>query len=150
MGDGWETRRSRGKNFDWLIIKCAAPAKIGKIQIDTHHFKGNYPDKCSIQAAYIGKKISAGKIINKSKNWKLLLSKSKLNAFFINKVKFGQEGATFGIGFALAGKALPIGAKYGLYKPGAFALGIGAKAVDKGKVQWNGLDTAWDATWCPR
>ena len=90
MGDGWETRRSRGKNFDWLIIKCAAPAKIGKIQIDTHHFKGNYPDKCSIQAAYIGKKISAGKIINKSKNWKLLLSKSKLNAHkkhnFFNKL----------------------------------------------------------------
>ena len=52
-------------------------------------------------------------------------------ARFINKVKFGQEGATFGVGFALAGKALPIGAKYGLYKPGAFALGIGAKAVDK-------------------
>ena len=52
-------------------------------------------------------------------------------ARFINKVKFGQEGATFGIGFAFAGKALPIGAKYGLYKPGAFALGIGAKAVDK-------------------
>ena len=23
MGDGWETRRSRGKNFDWLILKCA-------------------------------------------------------------------------------------------------------------------------------
>jgi len=21
MGDGWETRRSRGKNFDWIIIK---------------------------------------------------------------------------------------------------------------------------------
>ena len=52
-------------------------------------------------------------------------------ARFINKVKFGQEGATFGVGFAFAGKALPIGAKYGLYKPGAFALGIGAKAVDK-------------------
>jgi hypothetical protein len=52
-------------------------------------------------------------------------------ARFINKLKFGAEGATFGVGFALAGKALPIGAKYGLYKPGAFALGIGAKAVDK-------------------
>ena len=51
-------------------------------------------------------------------------------ARFINKVKFGQEGATFGVGFALAGKALPIGAKYGLYKPGAFVLGIGAKAAD--------------------
>ena len=52
-------------------------------------------------------------------------------ARFINKVKFGLEGATFGVGFALAGKALPIGAKYGLYKPGAFVLGIGAKAADK-------------------
>ena len=52
-------------------------------------------------------------------------------ARFINKLKFGAEGATFGVGFALAGKALPIGAKYGLYKPGAFALGLGAKAVDK-------------------
>ena len=51
-------------------------------------------------------------------------------AKFINKLKFGAEGATFGAGFALAGKALPIGAKYGLYKPGAFALGYGAKAVD--------------------
>ena len=51
-------------------------------------------------------------------------------AKFINKLKFGAEGATFGAGFALAGKALPIGAKYGLYKPGAFVLGIGAKAVD--------------------
>ena len=51
-------------------------------------------------------------------------------AKFVNKLKFGAEGATFGVGFALAGKALPIGAKYGLYKPGAFALGFGAKAVD--------------------
>ena len=80
MGDGWETRRSRGKNFDWLILKCAKPGKISKIQIDTHHFKGNYPDKCSLQAAYINKKISSKSIVNKSKKWKLLLNKVKLNA----------------------------------------------------------------------
>ena len=80
MGDGWETRRSRGKNFDWLIIKCAAPGKINKIQIDTHHFKGNYPDKCSLQAAYIDPKISNKSIINNSKKWNFLLSKVKLSA----------------------------------------------------------------------
>ena len=80
MGDGWETRRSRGKNFDWLIIKCATVGKINKIQIDTHHFKGNYPDKCSIQAAFIDKKISSRTIVNNSKKWKLLLSKVKLYA----------------------------------------------------------------------
>ena len=80
MGDGWETRRSRGKNFDWLIIKCAVAGKIKKIQIDTHHFKGNYPDKCSIQAALINKKISGRAIVNNSKKWKLLLNKVKLRA----------------------------------------------------------------------
>ena len=80
MGDGWETRRSRGKNFDWLILKCATAGKINKIQIDTHHFKGNYPDKCSVQAAYLNNQNSPKSIVNKSKNWKLLLGKVKLHA----------------------------------------------------------------------
>ena len=68
------------KNFDWLIIKCATIGKIKKIQIDTHHFKGNYPDMCSLQAAYLNGKISAKSIVNKSKKWKLLLNKVKLHA----------------------------------------------------------------------
>ena len=80
MGDGWETRRSRGKNFDWLILKCATAGKINKIQIDTHHFKGNYPDKCSLQAAYLNNKISDKNIVRRSANWKLLLNKVKLQA----------------------------------------------------------------------
>ncbi len=80
MGDGWETRRSRGKNFDWLILKCATTGKINKIQIDTHHFKGNFPDKCSIQAAYINKNISYKKITDNSKNWRPLIKKVKLYA----------------------------------------------------------------------
>ena len=90
MGDGWETRRSRGKNFDWLILKCATAGKINKIQIDTHHFKGNYPDKCSVQATYLSTRSSSKSIVNKSKNWKLLLGKVKLQAHkkhnFINKL----------------------------------------------------------------
>jgi len=80
MGDGWETRRSRGKNSDWLILKCAKIGKIKKIEIDTHHFKGNYPDKCSLQAAYLNAKISDKTIVKRSKKWKLLLNKVKLYA----------------------------------------------------------------------
>jgi len=80
MGDGWETRRSRGKNFDWLIFKCAAVGKIDKIQIDTHHFKGNYPDMCSIQGAYLNENSSIKSIISKSKKWKIILNKVKLYA----------------------------------------------------------------------
>ena len=78
MGFGWETRRSRGKNSDWLILKCATAGKINNIQIDTHHFKGNYPDKCSLQATYLNSNISTKNIVKKSKNWKTLLNKVKL------------------------------------------------------------------------
>ena len=80
MGDGWETRRSRGKNFDWLIIKFGKPGLIKKLEIDTHHFKGNYPDTCSIQTANISKNLSNKLIANNSRNWKFILNKSKLSA----------------------------------------------------------------------
>ena len=90
MGDGWETRRSRGKNFDWIIIKCSSPGKFNKIQLDTHHFKGNYPDKCSLQAAYIPNKISEKSIVSKSNKWPYILNKVKLHAHkkhnFKNKI----------------------------------------------------------------
>ena len=80
MGDGWETRRSRGKNFDWLIIKFGKPGLIKKLEIDTHHFKGNYPDSCSIQTAIINKDLSNNLIVKNSKNWKFISNKSKLSA----------------------------------------------------------------------
>ncbi len=80
MGDGWETRRSRGKNFDWLIIKLGRSGTLDKVEIDTHHFKGNYPDTCSLQAAYIPKKISNYSVVKKSTKWKSILNKVKLSA----------------------------------------------------------------------
>jgi len=79
MGDGWETRRSRGKNFDWLIIKMGRAGKINKIEIDTHHFKGNYPDRCSVQGTFISKKLSNNSIVKKSNKWKTLVNKAKLH-----------------------------------------------------------------------
>jgi len=94
MGDGWETRRSRGKNFDWIIFKCVK-GKINNFEIDTHHFKGNYPDMCSIQASYINEKKTNKFIIKNSKKWKLLLNKSKLKPhkkhLFKNKLMKNNE-----------------------------------------------------------
>ena len=49
MGDGWETRRRRGPGHDWAIIRLGAPGHISKIEIDTNHFKGNYPDRASLE-----------------------------------------------------------------------------------------------------
>jgi allantoicase len=50
MGDGWETKRNRTpNNRDWVIVKLAHRGEIRKILVDTCHFKGNYPDTCSIE-----------------------------------------------------------------------------------------------------
>ena len=78
MGDGWETRRSRGKNFDWLIIKFGKPGLIKKLEIDTHHFKGNYPATFSLQGSFVSKNSDVKKLINNSAKWKTLITKTKL------------------------------------------------------------------------
>jgi len=52
MGDGWETKRRRGPGHDWVILKLGVPGIIHRIEVDTAHFKGNYPDSCSLDVAY--------------------------------------------------------------------------------------------------
>jgi len=44
MGDGWETRRRRGPGHDWTILRLGHRGVIEQAEIDTTHFKGNYPD----------------------------------------------------------------------------------------------------------
>jgi allantoicase len=48
MGDGWETRRRRGPGHDWAIVRLGHAGVVSKIEIDTNHFKGNYPDRASL------------------------------------------------------------------------------------------------------
>jgi allantoicase len=49
MGDGWETRRRRGPGYDWAIVRLGAPGVLTKVELDTNHYKGNYPDSASIE-----------------------------------------------------------------------------------------------------
>jgi allantoicase len=83
MGDGWETRRRRGKGFDWLILNSLDGKEIDKIEISTHHFKGNFPSHCSLQAAYLPNSKNSKQIVKSSTKWKYLLKDAKLSA---NKV----------------------------------------------------------------
>jgi len=51
MGDGWETKRSRGKDhLDWVIVKLGAQGVIEKVVVDTAHFKGNFPKMVKLEA----------------------------------------------------------------------------------------------------
>ena len=53
MGGGWETRRKRvaltPASHDWILIRLGARGAVNTIEVDTSHFKGNYPDRCSLQ-----------------------------------------------------------------------------------------------------
>jgi len=53
MGDGWETRRRREPGNDWCVIALAQAGTIESIEVDTAHFKGNFPDRCSLQGAFV-------------------------------------------------------------------------------------------------
>lgn len=79
MGDGWETKRNRTpNNRDWVIVKLAHKGEINKILVDTCHFKGNYPDTCSIE----GINVSDTTIDFSSPDlkWTEILPKTKLQA----------------------------------------------------------------------
>lgn len=78
MGDGWETRRRREPGNDWCIIALGHPGVIEQIEVDTCHFKGNYPDRCSIQAGYITGGTESS-LITQSMFWPVLLPEQKLS-----------------------------------------------------------------------
>lgn len=72
MGDGWETKRRRAPGFDWCILALGQTGIIQKIDIDTAHFKGNYPAEVSIQAIYI-ENATDSQLIPQSMFWPFLL-----------------------------------------------------------------------------
>ncbi|TFK54159.1 allantoicase [Heliocybe sulcata] len=76
MGDGWETKRSRQKDHkDWVIIRLGAPGYVEQVEIDTAHFKGNFPESCEIHAT------TSGNLVPDDPSedaWTLVLSRTKL------------------------------------------------------------------------
>lgn len=79
MGDGWETARRRGPGHDWVVIALGHPGNLKKITVDTAFFKGNYPDRCSIQAACLSDtELTSGEISEQSSRWQELLPEQKL------------------------------------------------------------------------
>ena len=78
MSDGWETRRRRGPGHDWVVIKLGARAMVQWIEVDTTHFKGNFPESCSLEALT-------------GESWKELLPRTPLQGhtrhFFGNEIQ---------------------------------------------------------------
>lgn len=78
MGDGWETKRRRAPGHDWVIVSLGNIGTIKKVEVDTAHFKGNYPDSCSLEGVNMGKVGDISLREFEKVEWKKLLGQSKL------------------------------------------------------------------------
>jgi allantoicase len=52
MGGGWETRRKRAPGHDWIVVRLGTSGSLTRVEIDTHHFKGNFPDRAALDGIY--------------------------------------------------------------------------------------------------
>ena len=77
MGDGWETKRRRGPGHDWAIVRLGTTGNISKIEIDTNHYKGNYPDRASLEGC-----LAPNATFEELQlaNWTTILAETKLSA----------------------------------------------------------------------
>ncbi|WP_437851187.1 allantoicase [Sorangium sp. So ce363] len=78
MGDGWETRRRRGPGYDWALVALAAEGEIARIEVDTNHFKGNYPDSCMIEGIDAAGRPAAE--LAGAGEWREIVPRTKLQA----------------------------------------------------------------------
>jgi allantoicase len=79
MSDGWETKRRRGPGHDWTVIQLGAAGTIRRVEVDTAHFKGNFPESCSLEAVDVGGQSLAEAGFD-ALAWKELLPRTKLQA----------------------------------------------------------------------
>jgi allantoicase len=53
MGEGWETRRSRGREPDWVVIRLATRAHVHGVVVDTAYFRYNASAAVSLQGGVV-------------------------------------------------------------------------------------------------
>ena len=82
--DGWESRRRRTPGFDWCIIRLGLPGIIRGAVVDTSHFKGNYPEQCSIEACTFDGLPTTEQFTAESVPWTEILPKANLSGDSLN------------------------------------------------------------------
>jgi allantoicase len=135
MSDGWETRRRRGPGHDWVILKLGLPGNIRRIEVDTAHFKGNFPESCSLEARYVAQKEDEDASLE-SADWKEVLPRMLLRANRRHIIRKLQEvGAVSHVRFNI----YPDG---GVSRLRIFGRPVGFQGQLKGLEQINNLPAA--------
>lgn len=71
---GWETKRSRVPNHkDWVTVRLGDKGRLREAEVDTAHFKGNFPDSVVLEAT-----LSLEDLPSENTEWTEILPKIKL------------------------------------------------------------------------
>lgn len=89
--DGWESRRRRTPGFDWCILRLGMPGIIRGVVVDTSHFKGNYPESCSLEACALPGLPSTEQLLSDEVQWTEILPQSKLNGDSLNPFELSKD-----------------------------------------------------------
>ena len=89
--DGWESRRRRTPGFDWCTIRLGLPGIIRGMVVDTSHFKGNYPEQCSLEACTIDSLPTTEQLTSESVKWAEILPVSNLKGDSLNPFAITNE-----------------------------------------------------------
>lgn len=92
MGDGWETRRRRTPGFDWVILELGHRGRLEAIEIDTAHFKGNFPHQVSINAALLPD-VGDADLTSECLYWPVLLEPQLLKADHLHRFRLSAQAA---------------------------------------------------------
>ena len=80
MSDGWETQRRRGPGYDWCVIRLGAPGSVRRVEVDTAHFKGNFPESCSLKVCRAPDPSALDEPTLTNMPWRELLPRTTLQA----------------------------------------------------------------------
>jgi allantoicase len=89
--DGWETRRRREPGHDWCIIQLGVTGVIRAITVDTNHFRGNYPESCSLEAAVVTRALTAPRLAALREGWVEILPRSPLQGHAENRFDVSSD-----------------------------------------------------------
>lgn len=69
---------------DWCVLRLAAVADVGEgadfsLQLDTAHFRGNFPESATVEVAYMPG-ASSDEVLSEHTEWRTLLPRAKLKA----------------------------------------------------------------------
>ncbi|HEX5868857.1 MAG TPA: hypothetical protein VFY65_00505, partial [Longimicrobium sp.] len=76
--DGWESARRRTPGFDWCLVRLGVAGTVRGVVVDTAHFKGNFPESCSLDACTAAPDADVGQLLSDETAWAEVLPPSPL------------------------------------------------------------------------